>query len=131
MSIVLSGQKYLCFHLYLYYFIFFNFQNVTYIQNVGFPTAVLGTAPVTAATRKFTVKGGASKYYLENRLFTIHMDYIIKMFHFFQISVKSGKTSTKDFVKLYFFIDTIQVILSNHRELVLVLYVLIHDPCIL
>jgi len=35
-------------------------NNVTYIQNVGFPTAVLGTAPVTAATRKFTVKGGAN-----------------------------------------------------------------------
>ena len=84
MSIVLSGQKYLCFRLYLYYFIFFNFQNVTYIQNVGFPTAVLGTAPVTAATRAFTVKGGASKYYLENGLFTIHMDYIIKFFIFFR-----------------------------------------------
>jgi len=35
-------------------------NNVTYIQNVGFPTAVLGTAPVTAATRAFTVKGGAN-----------------------------------------------------------------------
>jgi hypothetical protein len=33
-------------------------NNVTYIQNEGFPTAVLGTAPVTAATRAFTVQGG-------------------------------------------------------------------------
>merc|ERR1711971_1185357 len=31
---------------------------VTYIQNEGFPTAVLGTAPVTAAARAFTVQGG-------------------------------------------------------------------------
>ena len=43
--------------------IFFNFQNVTYIQNEGFPTAVLGTAPVTAVARAFTVQGGESKYY--------------------------------------------------------------------
>jgi len=33
-------------------------NNVTYIQNEGFPTAVLGTAPVTAATRAFAVQGG-------------------------------------------------------------------------
>ena len=54
-----------------YNFIFFNFQNVTYIQNEGFPTAVLNTAPVTAASTVFTVQGGASKYYLENGLFAI------------------------------------------------------------
>jgi len=35
-------------------------NNVTYIQNEGFPTAVLGTGTVTAATRAFTVEGGAS-----------------------------------------------------------------------
>merc|ERR1712008_620299 len=33
-------------------------NNVTYIQNEGFPTAVLGTAPVTVATRAFMVQGG-------------------------------------------------------------------------
>lgn len=33
-------------------------NNVTYIQNEGFPTAVLGTGTVTAATRAFTVEGG-------------------------------------------------------------------------
>merc|ERR1711971_1107916 len=33
-------------------------NNVTYIQNEGFPTAVLGTAPVTAVARAFTVQGG-------------------------------------------------------------------------
>jgi len=34
-------------------------NNVTYIQNEGFPTAVLGTAPAPAAiTRAFTVQGG-------------------------------------------------------------------------
>lgn len=35
-------------------------NNVTYIQNEGFPTAVLGTAPVTVATRTFMVQGGAN-----------------------------------------------------------------------
>jgi len=35
-------------------------NNVTYIQNEGFPTAVLGTGTVTAATRAFTVQGGAN-----------------------------------------------------------------------
>ena len=50
---------------------FFNFQNVTYIQNEGFPTAVLGTGTVTAATRAFAVQGGESKYYSENGLVTI------------------------------------------------------------
>jgi len=35
-------------------------NNVTYIQNEGFPTAVLGTGTVTAATRAFTVEGGAN-----------------------------------------------------------------------
>ena len=54
-----------------YNFIFFNFQNVTYIQNEGFPTAVLGTGTVTATARAFNVEGGASKYYLENGLFAI------------------------------------------------------------
>ena len=57
--------------VFTYNFIFFNFQNVTYIQNEGFPTAVLGTAPVAEATLIFTVEGGASKYYLENGLFAI------------------------------------------------------------
>jgi len=33
-------------------------NNVTYIQNEGFPTAVLGTGPVTVATRAFMVQGG-------------------------------------------------------------------------
>merc|ERR1712051_347844 len=33
-------------------------NNVTYIQNEGFPTAVLGTGTVTAATRAFAVQGG-------------------------------------------------------------------------
>jgi len=33
-------------------------NNVTYIQSEGFPTAVLGTDPVTAATRAFMVQGG-------------------------------------------------------------------------
>jgi len=35
-------------------------NNVTYIQSEGFPTAVLGTDPVTAATRAFAVQGGAN-----------------------------------------------------------------------
>jgi len=35
-------------------------NNVTYIQNEGFPTAVLGTGTVTAATRAFMVQGGAN-----------------------------------------------------------------------
>merc|ERR1712008_614789 len=35
-------------------------NNVTYIQNEGFPTAVLNTAPVTAASTVFTVEGGAN-----------------------------------------------------------------------
>lgn len=35
-------------------------NNVTYIQNEGFPTAVLGTGTVTAATRAFAVEGGAN-----------------------------------------------------------------------
>jgi hypothetical protein len=35
-------------------------NNVTYIQNEGFPTSVLGTAPVVAATRAFMVQGGAN-----------------------------------------------------------------------
>lgn len=35
-------------------------NNVTYIQNEGFPTSVLGTAPVVAVTRPFTVQGGAN-----------------------------------------------------------------------
>jgi len=35
-------------------------NNVTYIQNEGFPTAVLGTAPVAEATLIFTVEGGAN-----------------------------------------------------------------------
>jgi len=35
-------------------------NNVTYIQNEGFPTAVLGTAPVAATPRAFTVQGGAN-----------------------------------------------------------------------
>jgi len=35
-------------------------NNVTYIQNEGFPTAVLGTAPVAEATLVFTVEGGAN-----------------------------------------------------------------------
>jgi len=33
-------------------------NNVTYIQSEGFPTAVLGVDPVTAATRAFAVQGG-------------------------------------------------------------------------
>merc|ERR1711997_526350 len=33
-------------------------NNVTYIQSEGFPTAVLNTEPVTAATRAFAVQGG-------------------------------------------------------------------------
>jgi len=33
-------------------------NNVTYIQNEGFPTAVLGTGTVTAVSRAFTVQGG-------------------------------------------------------------------------
>lgn len=33
-------------------------NNVTYIQSEGFPTAVLGTAPVQADTRAFAVEGG-------------------------------------------------------------------------
>jgi len=33
-------------------------NNVTYIQSEGFPTAVLGADPVTAATRAFAVQGG-------------------------------------------------------------------------
>jgi len=35
-------------------------NNVTYIQNEGFPTAVLGTGVVAAATLMFTVEGGAN-----------------------------------------------------------------------
>jgi len=35
-------------------------NNVTYIQNEGFPTAVLGTGTVTAAARPFNVEGGAN-----------------------------------------------------------------------
>jgi len=35
-------------------------NNVTYIQNEGFPTAVLGTGTVTAASTVFTVEGGAN-----------------------------------------------------------------------
>jgi len=35
-------------------------NNVTYIQSEGFPTAVLGADPVTAATRAFPVQGGAN-----------------------------------------------------------------------
>jgi len=35
-------------------------NNVTYIQNEGFPTAVLGTDPVVATPRAFTVQGGAN-----------------------------------------------------------------------
>lgn len=35
-------------------------NNVTYIQNEGFPTAVLGTAPVAATPRAFAVEGGAN-----------------------------------------------------------------------
>jgi len=35
-------------------------NNVTYIQNEGFPTAVLGTGTVTATPRAFNVEGGAN-----------------------------------------------------------------------
>jgi len=35
-------------------------NNVTYIQNEGFPTAVLGTDPVVATPRAFMVQGGAN-----------------------------------------------------------------------
>ena len=52
--------------IFTYNSIFFNFQNLTYIQNEGFPATVLGTGTVVATTRAFTVQGGASKYYLEN-----------------------------------------------------------------
>jgi hypothetical protein len=35
-------------------------NNVTYIQSEGFPTAILGTGTVAAATRAFAVQGGES-----------------------------------------------------------------------
>ena len=57
--------------IFTYNFIFFNFQNVTYIQNEGFPATVLGSGTVTENKRAFPVRGGESKYYLENGLFTI------------------------------------------------------------
>merc|ERR1739848_146975 len=35
-------------------------NNLTYIQNVGFPAAVGNTAPVAALTNTYTVKGGGN-----------------------------------------------------------------------
>ena len=70
---VLSDQKILkgIYILPKYNCIFFNFQNVTYIQNEGFPTAVLATTPPpNAVQRQYMVRGGTSKCYLQNGLFT-------------------------------------------------------------